>query len=438
MDSPRVEKSVLPSGLRVLTVGMPHLHAGLINVYVRAGSRHESARNNGVSHFLEHLFFRGSAGFPDGRALNALVEDAGGDLNGVTARDHGYYTSPFHPAHLDVPLRVLGDLLARPLFKDVAIEREVILEEILDEVDEDGRDIDVDNLCKRAIFREHPLALKIAGTRDSVAALGEPDVRDWHARAYGASNLVVAVAGPVEHARVAEMVNEFFKYLQPGESLEDGPPPAIPERSEPELVLVEHKGESQTQVQLSFAGPSEEHPDYAALRILRRILGDGLSSRLQGELVEKRALAYSVGAGSDPFTDCSVFDVGAACAPKKAPQVAEALLELLADLCEREVPEGELARAKGKARIRVEFMQDSPGEMVEWYGLDELLRGRQESPLHWIERMEDVSAAGLREVARRTFARNRLVGCAVGPLGGAHKVEKKLRAILEDAAGLPR
>ncbi|MFL5379492.1 MAG: M16 family metallopeptidase, partial [Myxococcales bacterium] len=122
-----VHKSVLPNGLRVVTVELGHLHAGMLAAYVRAGSRHEDARQNGVSHFLEHLFFRGSVGYPDGRLLNSVVEDVGGNLNGVTTRDHGYYYTPVHPERLEVPFSVLGDMLARPLFKEVELEREVIL-----------------------------------------------------------------------------------------------------------------------------------------------------------------------------------------------------------------------------------------------------------------------------------------------------------------------
>src|ERR671929_406710 len=171
------QKSVLGNGLRVVTVELPHLHTGMIAVYVRAGSRHEDPARNGVSHFLEHLFFRGSEGYPEGRAMNALVEDCGGALNGVTTRDHGYYFSPVHPERLEVPFAVLGDMLARPLFKEIEIEREVILEEILDEVDEKGRDIDVDNLTKRALFVGHPLGMKIAGTPETVSRLGEADLR---------------------------------------------------------------------------------------------------------------------------------------------------------------------------------------------------------------------------------------------------------------------
>src|SRR5207249_3814720 len=152
-----------------------------------------------------------------------LVEDAGGSLNGVTTRDHGYYYSPIHPARLETGIAVLGDMLARPLFKDVEIEREVILEEILDEVDEDGRDIDVDNLCKRAFFDGHPLGFKIAGTRETVAALSEADLRAHHQRCYGAKNLVLAVAGPVRHGEVLTLADRHFGSLRSGAELQDTP-----------------------------------------------------------------------------------------------------------------------------------------------------------------------------------------------------------------------
>ncbi|TMB27591.1 MAG: insulinase family protein, partial [Deltaproteobacteria bacterium] len=218
-----VHKSVLANGLRVVTVELGHLHAGMLAAYVRAGSRHEEAQKNGVSHFLEHLFFRGSTGYPDGRLLNSVVEDVGGNLNGVTTRDHGYYYTPVHPQRLGIPFAVLGDMLARPLFKEVELEREVILEEILDEVDEEGRDIDVDNLSKRALFADHPLGQKIAGTRETVSELREDDLRAHHARAYGARNLVLCAAGPFAHADIVRLAEEGFGKLPAGEQLRDPP-----------------------------------------------------------------------------------------------------------------------------------------------------------------------------------------------------------------------
>jgi predicted Zn-dependent peptidase len=424
MNDP-VLKSVLPNGLRVVTVELPHLHTGMIAAYVRAGSRHEDPARNGVSHFLEHLFFRGSEGYPDGRAMNALVEDCGGSLNGVTTRDHGYYFSPVHPDRVEVPVAVLGDMLARPLFKEVELEREVILEEILDEVDQKGRDIDIDNLSKRALFPNHPLGLKIAGTRDTVSQLTEEHLRAQHARAYGARNLVLAAAGPLRHARLLELAEQHFGRLRPGEALCDGALNGAPRG--PQLVAVDHT-ESQMELQVAFRGAPEEHADFPVLRVIKRLLDDGLASRLQLQLVERKALAYSVGAGMDGFTDCSVFEVGCACAPRKAPAAIAEMLRVLADLRETEVPEDELLRAKKKSRIWLEFSLDSPAEMIGWFGAGELLRPPAESFQGWLSRVEQVTAADVRRVASAVFRRENLVACAVGPLEG---VEKKLRAAVE-------
>jgi predicted Zn-dependent peptidase len=419
------QKTVLENGLRVVTAELPHLHTGMAAVYVRAGSRHEDPRRNGVSHFLEHLFFRGSAGYPDGRAMNALVEDCGGSLNGVTTRDHGYYFSPLHPARIEEPMAVLGDMLTRPLFKEIEIEREVILEEILDEVDEEGRDIDVDNLAKRALFPGHPLGLKIAGTHETVSSLAEADLRAHHERAYGARNLVLACAGPFPHARIVELAAKHFGALPKGEVLRDEPPPEPPPG--PQLVAVEHK-ESQAEMSISFRGPHEDHEDFPALRIVKRILDDGLASRMQLELVERKALAYSVGAGMEGFSDCSVFEVGCACAPRKAPAALQELLRLLAELRDTDVPEDELLRAKKKTRIWLEFSLDSPAEMIGWFGGGELLRPPAETFDQWMARIERVTPADIRRVAARYFRRDAITAVAVGPLA---QVSRKLRDTVE-------
>src|ERR1700686_4535034 len=329
-----VHKSELPNGLRVVTVELPHLHTGMIAAYVRAGSRHESAAQNGISHFLEHLFFRGSEGFPDGRTMNALVEAAGGGLNGATTRDHGSYFSWVHPEQLEVPFAVLGDMLARPLFKEIELERKVILEEILDEVDEDGRDIDVDNLSKRALFDGHPLGMKIGGTRETVSALTESDFREQHALAYGARNMVLCCAGPVTHQEVVALAEQAFGDLPAGAPLSDTPLP--PFQRGPQLVCVEPH-ESQTEFRLSFPTPAEDDPDFPALLLVRRILDDGLAARLQLAVVERKGLAYAVHAGIDTFSDCGLFELEGACAPHKVPAFAKELIRLLPGLCDTPV-----------------------------------------------------------------------------------------------------
>jgi predicted Zn-dependent peptidase len=422
-------RDVLPSGLRVVTVETPHLHSAVVATYVRAGSRHETAENNGVSHFLEHMFFRGSERFPDTVKMNALVEDVGGNLNGVTTRDHGYYYSPTHPAHVGVVLDVLGDMLTRPLLADMEVERQVILEEMLDEVDEAGNDIDVDNLCKMEVFKGHPMALKIAGTRHSVQRLQRAQLVQHLERFYVAGNLVVTVAGPVRRDEVLARVDRAFCRLRPGPCAGENQVPPAP--GGPWFQFVHHD-EAQTEFRLVFPSVPEAHPDYAPLQLLRRVLDDGLSSRLPFQIVEKRGLAYSVQAGLETYPDSGFFEVDAACAPEKAGLVVEAVCETLGEVAERGVTEEELGRAQRRHRMFLDFAQDSPGELAGWFGGTELFR-RPDTFEERCRLLEAQTVEDLMRVARLYLQRSALGVVAVG--------QNKGRAALERAAmtahGLP-
>ncbi|NOK02573.1 MULTISPECIES: pitrilysin family protein [Myxococcus] len=422
-------RDVLPSGLRVVTIETPHLHTALLAVYVRTGSRHETLVSNGVSHYLEHLFFRGSEGWPDTVKMNAAVEEVGGNLNGVTTRDHGYYYTPIHPAHLRVGLDIIGDMLTRPRLTDMEVERQIILEEMLDEVDEKGRDIDLDNLSKHLLFPGHPLALKIAGTRESVTNMTHPQILEHFAQHYVAGNIVVTAAGRVKHSEVLEMTERAFARLPRGPSSVEAPPPLTPPG--PRLHFVSHD-ESQTEFRLNFRGVPEQHEDYPALQIIRRVLDDGLSSRLPFEIVEKRGLAYSVSASLDAYHDAGLLEIEAASAPEKAATVITEAFRVLSTLCENEVGEEELARAKRRHRMLLEFSQDSPGELSGWFGGTELFR-TPESFGHRADLVDSQSAARVREVARRYFNRENLTVVAVGQRKGL----KALERVVADAPGLP-
>ena len=421
-------RDVLPNGLRVVTIETPHLHTALLAVYVRTGSRHETAANNGVSHFLEHLFFRGSEGWPDTVKMNSAVEEVGGNLNGVTTRDHGYYYTPLHPAHLGVGLEVLGDMLTRPKLTDMEVERNIILEEMLDEVDENGRDIDIDNLSKRVLFPQHPLSFKIAGTKESVSLLSHEQIRAHFARHYVTGNMVVTAAGRVKHDEVLALVERHFARLPRGPESIDLPPPPTP--AGPHLHVVNHD-ESQTEFRISFRTVPEHHEDWPALQLLRRFLDDGLSSRLPFEIVEKRGLAYSVHASLEAFHDAGIFEIEAASAPDRASLVVAETFRVLGELCTTEVGEEELARAKRRHRMLLEFAQDSPGERAGWFGGTELFR-RPESFGLRADLVDSTSAARVRDVARRYFARENLTVVAVGQRKGIKALEK----VVDTAEGL--
>lgn len=424
-------KDTLLNGLRVVTVEVPHLHSALVAAYVRVGSRHERPETNGVSHFLEHLLFRGCARFPEGKRMNARVEDAGGSLNGITARDFGYYYTPIHPSRLPVGIETLGAMVTSPLLKEVEIEREVILEEMLDEVDEEGRDIDIDNVAKRAAFGEHSLAYKIAGTSESVAALTRDQLLEHHRRFYGGRNMVLVAAGPLRHEQVLELASHHFAGLPPLERNVDAAPPPWPRG--PTFVHVEHE-ESQVDLRLTFPVPPEMHPDFASVMVLRRILDDGLSSRLQVNIVDRKGLAYSVAAGVDAFSELGTFEVDLSCAPAKLPAACAELLRILGELCEREVEEEELERARLRHRIGLEFALDSPGDLAGWFGGTALFHEPEEFSAR-IARVDAVTAADVRRVARRAFRRENLVVTAVG--SPSVLVLSELQTLVRDAADLP-
>jgi predicted Zn-dependent peptidase len=415
------ERHVLPNGLRVLTARAPGLHSAMIALYVRAGSRHERAEKNGISHFLEHLFFRGSVAWPDTVAMNAAVESVGGNLNGITARDHGCYYTPIHPAELETGISILGDLIRRPLLREMDVEREVILEEILDEVDAQGRDIDPDNLSKRIVFGDHPLGYKIAGTPDIVRRIADRDVRAHHARFYTGANLVLSVAGPVRSSEVVALAEEHLGALPRGRTSTDAPPPRWPKG--PIVELVAHD-DAQAEFSLSFPCPPETHPDYPAHLNIRRILDDGLSSRLPFEIVEKRGLAYALHAGIDTFADAGMTVIDGACAPKKLARVVEEVLRVLGSLAETLVPEAELLRVQRRHRMTLAFSLDSAADLAGWYGAGEVLSA-PEGFEERCRRVEAVTPEDLRRVARETFRRRNLVAVVVGPAG------RRQRAALE-------
>jgi predicted Zn-dependent peptidase len=427
--TPTALEDTLPSGLTVMTVETPHLHSAMCSVYVRVGSRHEDVETNGVSHLLEHLFFRGSRRFPDSVKMNAAVEAVGGNLNGVTMRDSTFFYTPTHPDGVGVALAILGDMLSRPRLVQLEIEKKIILEEMLDEVDERGRDIDVDNLSKRLLFGKHPLALKIAGTPDTVRALTARQVKRHFEQAYVTGNVVVAVAGPVRHDRVLKQAGAAFRHLPRGPQWVEAPAPSA-RRDGPRLKYVALE-EAQVEFRLTFPTVSDAHPDFAALSMLRRVLDDGLSSRLPYEVVEKRGLAYSLGATLDVFHDTGAFEVDGATAPRQLAKVVEQVLRTLSTLRAGRIAPEELRRAKRRHAMHLEFMADSPADLCGWFGGTRLFR-RPEPLERRIAEANAVTLADLKRVAREYLVADTLAAVAVGP----RSARKSLERVVSRARGL--
>jgi predicted Zn-dependent peptidase len=414
----------LDNGLRVVTVSMPHLHSASISVYVRVGSRHETAATNGLSHFLEHMFFRGADGFPDSTALNAAMEDLGGHLDGYTTRDYSAFQSTVHPDHVGDATDLLGRIFVAPHFTEMEIERSIILEEVLDALDERGREIELDTIAHRSAFGDHPLAQSIDGPKKNLKRFTEDDLQTHRRRFYGANNSVLCFAGRISPTACRRYAKKSFGSLFGGKRATEGPRPKI--LGDPTVRFVS-SDDAQTRARLTFRVEPESHADFPALLLLRRVLDGGLSARLQVELVEKRGIVYEISAGLDSYSDCALFDFELAVAHKKLPYALEELAKVLLDLRDHGVTEEELDRVRRRARFGVEFGLDSTMDLSHWFGALQLWRDPIR-PEERLQQLEAVSTHALLRAARKYFTPARMSFAAVG--GASRAQVKEARAVL--------
>lgn len=404
---------VLPNGLPVIAVELPHLHTAALCLLVRVGSRHETRATNGVSHFLEHMLFRGTKSHPTAYDLNHAIECLGSTMDAATSRDSTELSVRVFPDAIDASLELLAEIVQTGRFTDIEVERRVILEEIADEVDEDGRLVDLDQVAKVSLWPESPLGFPIAGPPSNVERFGVADLVAHRDRFYVASNAVLAVAGPVAAADVHRMAELRLGGLPSGVASVDLPPELG--RKLPALKVVQDSG-SQTDVQLAFLAPPESDPDGVALQVLLRILDDGVAARLQRRLCDELGLAYHVGASLESYRDVGLLLVEGAVRHEKVPALLDGLGGVLAELRERPVDDQELHRARMRYRFSLSQRLDSPEAMATWVADRELL-GSREPFERRMERVERVTSEDVTRVARRVLRPENLLVTAVGHLG---------------------
>lgn len=416
-----VVPKTLSNGLRVLVLELPHLHAVSHALLLRTGPRYERDEENGISHLVEHLVFRGTVDHPDSYALNVEIEGLGGEINGLTQRDATTIHLTVPPRSAAPSLMLLGEICTRPLLSGIAVERDVVMEELLDTLDSSGCELDIDVLSRRVLWRGHGIGLPIAGTPATVEALTEAQCRAHYAKTFVAENAVLCIAGPVKVEEMLEVAERAFGGMKRGQPLQEVPPP-VPQARAP--IQVQAMDDSQVTAMLTYPAPHENHEDFAALLLLKRVLDDGLGSRLRQAVCEQRGLAYSLSASLDAYSDAGAMDVELACAPRKLVSAIEATLETLQQLARAPIGESELQRAKIRHRAELEFALDDPSEMCGWYGAMELVRCRAS----YEERLEEVmrvSAADIQRLAARILDPTVAVLTLIGPAeeSDVHRLE---------------
>jgi predicted Zn-dependent peptidase len=401
----------LDNGLPVVTIEMPHLHSASVVLFARVGSRYERPRDNGLSHFIEHMLFRGTAALPDAYRLSHAIEGIGGTLYAETGRDYALYQVSLHPEMVGDGIRLFGEIFTRPAFADLDVERRVILEELTEDLDEAGRFVQIDDLARESAFEGHPLAQRIIGPRDNVERFSITDVRRHFARGYGAANTVLCVAGAARRAAVRGVAETAFAAVPAGKRVASGRPGAP---RGPRLIVTKHSS-SQTQVQILFRSFGERDADYPALLMLSRVIDDGMSTRLHRRLIDELGLAYYVSATTEQFHDTGLYEIDGAAAHENVPSFIAEAVRVLQRLTTEAPSQEELDKAKRRYRWDLESSFDDPDAMAGWWGGTELFGG----PVSYedkLARVEAVTPEDVRRTAARIFRRERMTVACVGVL----------------------
>lgn len=403
--------TTLENGLRILTAPMPHTRSVTISFYVGAGSRYETKAVAGLSHFVEHMLFKGSSKRPTAKEISEAVDRVGGMLNGGTDRELTVYYVKVARPHFALAFDVLVDMLRRPVLdrEEIEKERRVIIEELAMVNDSPAQQVDV--LLDEVLWPDQPLGWDVAGTPETVASLSAEAIESYLARQYVPNNTVLAVAGAVDHEEVVEAARAALADWPQGAPAswfpaQDGPTEA--------RVKVQYKRTEQAHISLAVPGVSTQHPDRHAVDLLSAILGEGMSSRLFLELREKRSLCYDVHSYTIHFLDTGAFCVYAGVDPKQAPEAVVAILEQLAAIREG-VPEEELSKAKELAKGRLLLRMEDTRSVSGWLGAQELLNHHVRTVDEVVEAIDAVTTEDLRRVARTLFRGERLALAIVGP-----------------------
>lgn len=429
ITDPSQTTHTLPNGLRILVLTLPHLHTTAAQLTVRAGSRYEDAATAGVSHFVEHMLYRGSAAYPTTFALNRAIERRGGGLYAETSRELTSYLLDSPPESLPALLEVLADAVIRPGWNEMDTERRIVLEELLEDLDEDGQLICSEDLARGLAFGDHPLGLPIAGTQASVSAYTPELVAAHHARHYTGGNCVLCVAGPHDAEAVVEVAARCFADLPSGERVSPTQAPDVV--AGPDFRYVRYV-ESQTTLNLMIQGLADADPLSGAQSLMLRILDDGLSTRLYHRIVDELGLAYSVNAIPESLEDVMLVDINASCAHPTTVQMVEEVLGILAELRDHPPDADEFEMARQRLLWDMRASLDSPRAMVEYHTTCELL-GRPRTMGARAKQILEARPADVQQVARNILRPERWTLACVGKLNA--KQQGSLRRLTE--SGVP-
>ena len=408
-----IQEATLPNGIRVITELMPHVRSVSLGIWIGTGSRREAPPENGISHFIEHMVFKGTSN-RSSEDIARSVDSVGGGLDAFTSKEMVSYNTKVLDEHMPQAFDVLADLVLNPLFRDEDIEKEkgVILEEIKMEVD--NPEYLIHEIFSSNFWKDHPLGKPILGTEETIKRFDRGMIQDYYRRVYAPGNIVITAAGNLSHDRLVELARERFSVLTG-----DGVPAPEPEPSAHARMVFRNKSSlEQVHVYMGVPAYPLSHDARFVCYVLNTVLGGGMSSRLFQNIREKQALAYSVYSELNLYRDAGCLAICAATSVETARKVVTSVMDELSQLRNEPVPDEELRRAKDHLKGSFMLGLESTSSRMGNLARQELYFKRFFSLDEMVESIEAVTADQVQQVAREFFEPKNVALTMLGRLDG--------------------
>jgi predicted Zn-dependent peptidase len=409
----RIRQAELPNGLRIVTANMAEMHSVTVNIAIGVGSRYEDYEvNGGVSHFLEHLLFKGSQKYPSAQEISEAVDAVGGYNNAYTAEDMTSFHIKMPSEHWQLALDILADIVQNPLLKadEVDRERDVVLEEMNVEHDDPARLISTE-MISQVVFPGNPLGRSILGSERVIKRISPDEIREYMQAHYRPNDTVVSVAGQVDHEAVVARVKELFSCAEPLE--QPRPLPAAVEKAETVVTLA--KPTAQAHFIVGARGYKYDDKDERVAQVLSAILGRGMSSRLFVNVRERQGLAYTVYADHGSYSDTGIFCAYAGVGLDKADRALDSVLDELDKIRAEPVRAAELNKAKQQLKAGLEMGLESNMAVADRLANQLLFLGRLKSLKDIIAEIDSVTAQDVQRIAIEMLAPGNLRLAIIAP-----------------------
>lgn len=404
----------LPNGVRLLTVPFPNMESATITVWVNTGSRYETGKISGLSHFLEHMVFKGSSKRPSAKEISEVIDSFGGEFNAATSKDWTNFYIKSRSEKLPLAMDVLSDMVLNPILNEKEMEKEkgVIIEEI--GMYEDTPMMHIGDVFENLIFGDTPLGWDVIGSRETVAGMKRENFVDYRARHYGSNSIVITISGGFDEKEIIKLCTEHFGGLKSTASTEYK---KFASKQEKPQILVSPQKKEQAHFIIGFRGNPRGHKDRHIEAVLSTILGGGMSSRLFTEVREKRGLAYSVNSGHTHYDDTGYQEMYAGVDPKRVEEALKVSLDQYYGLTsgEYKISSKELTKAKEYIKGHLALNLENTKNVNYYFGLRLLKLGDVETPEDVYKGVDAVSVDDILRVAKELFVPEKLNFAIIGP-----------------------